>query len=192
MPARLKPLLLMSLTLWFLAAATLDRLGHRAPPPGPYDAIVVAGCRVDPDGRASPALARRTLHAVELWRRGVAPTLVLTGGVGTYQPAEAEAAAAVALAAGVPPEALILEGRSTSTEENARYAAETLVERGIAAPRVLVVTDSYHVYRASRVFGRHFPEAHGSGSTPRPWVRLRGSMREVLAISWYAARGRLG
>lgn len=192
MSTRLRLLLAMSLTLWFLAAATLDRVGHRAPPQGGYDAIVVAGCRVDPDGRASPALERRTLHAVSLWRQGVAPVIVLTGGLGTHAPTEAEAAAVVARGAGVPEAVLLLEDRSTSTEENARYAAQTLVARGVAAPRVLVVTDSYHVFRARRVFGRYFDEAQGSGSTPRPWVRLRGSLREVLAVAAYGATGRLG
>src|SRR5690606_5264267 len=118
--------------------------------------IVVLGCRVRPDGSASLALARRTRHAAALYRRGLAPRIVLTGGVGAHPPSEARAAAAIARAEGVPEEALILEERSTSTEENAREA-----RRRIDARRVLVVTDAYHVFRAERVFRRHFEHARG-------------------------------
>ena len=183
--------LLVSLTLWIGAALVLDAHGRRARTVGSYDAIVVAGCRVMPDGQPSPALARRTRHAVALWQQGLAPRLVLTGGVGTHPPSEAEAAADLARSLGVPDEALWVEGRSTSTDENARFAAQELTDAGIEVQRILVVSDSYHVCRASRVFARHFADVHGVGSTPRPWVRFRGSMREVLALSAYVALGRI-
>ncbi len=179
------------LVSWAGAALLLDQLGERIHPSGQYDAIIVAGCRVDPDGRASPALERRTLHAVALWRQGIAPRIVLTGGVGTFPPAEAEAAAVVARAAGVPDSALLLESASVSTEENARLGAALLQAQGIDVQRIVVVSDSYHVFRARRVFGRYFQQVDGSGSTPRPWVRLRGSFREVAAVAVYAAQGRL-
>lgn len=182
---------LVSLTLWIGAALVLDAHGRRARAHGSYDAIVVAGCRVMPDGQPSPALARRTRHAVALWEQGLAPRLVMTGGVGTYPPAEGQAAADLARSLGVPDEALWIEGRSTSTAENARYAALDLAAAGIDVQRILVVSDSYHVFRASRVFAEHFPTVQGVGSTPTPWVRVRGSMREVLALTAYLALGRI-
>jgi uncharacterized SAM-binding protein YcdF (DUF218 family) len=173
-------------TAWLAASCGLDGYGHRGPD-GTYDAIVVAGCRVLPDGTPSLALQRRTRHAVELWRAGIAPRIVLTGGVGTWPPSEAAAAAQVAVGLGVPSDALVLEERSTSTEENAAFAAELLDP----AARVVVVTDTYHVFRAERVFGRVFAEARGSGSTPAPWWRVRGAVREVLAVGYYGLTGRL-
>ncbi|RME26612.1 MAG: YdcF family protein [Deltaproteobacteria bacterium] len=190
--ARVPHLLLVTpLLTWLALAALLDHLGTRPPDDGPADAIIVAGCGVGPDGRATPALARRTRHAVELWRQGIAPRIVLTGGVGRHPPSEARAAAEVATRLGVPPSALLLEERSTSTEENARFAAELLRAEGIAVQRVVVVTDSYHVVRARRVFARYLPGVDAAGSRPHPWVRLRGSMREVLVLAIYAAQGRL-
>jgi uncharacterized SAM-binding protein YcdF (DUF218 family) len=56
---------------------------------------------------------------------------------------------------------------------------------------VLVVTDGYHTLRARRVFARHFAAADATGVTPAPWPRVRGATREVLALAWYGARGRL-
>ncbi len=174
------------LLLWAAGAVGLDRWGLRAPPGGQYDAIVVAGCRVMPDGRASLALAARTAYAVDLWRRKYAPKIVLTGGEGHYPPAEAEAAAVVARSMGVPDEALVLETRSKSTEQNAEFAASLL-----GPARVLVVTDSYHAWRCRRVFARYFGGAEAVGRPPTIFFRVKGALREVVAIAVYAAQGRL-
>jgi uncharacterized SAM-binding protein YcdF (DUF218 family) len=172
--------------LWGTLAASLDRYGQRKSE-GHYDAIVVAGCRVLPDGTPSLALQRRTEAAVALWRAGVAPRILFTGGVGDSPPSEALAASRYAETLGVPAQAMVLEDRSTSTAENARFAAETIG----AHHRVVVVTDTYHVFRAERVFGRAFAEAEGVGSMARLDVRVRGALREVLAVGSYAVHGQL-
>lgn len=182
---------LLLLSLWTGAAVALDRTGRREAPEGRWDAVIVAGCRVDPGGVPSLALQRRTRLGVDLWRRGLAPRVVFTGGVGDNPPSEASAAAAYAATLGLPAEATLLEERSTSTEENAAFAAELLSAQGIEARRVLLVTDSYHTLRAGRVFGRYFREVQPVGSLASRSVRARGAMREVLALSWYAATGRL-
>lgn len=172
--------------VYLLGAAWLDRRGRVAAPERRFDAVVVLGCRVRPDGSPSPALARRARHGATLYHRGFAPRLVTTGGVGTYGPSEASVAAGVARALGVPRGAIVLEERSTSTEENAREAA-ALIE----AERVLVVTDTYHVFRAERVFRRYFAEAVAVGSSGSRSVRMRGALREVIAVMGYALLGRL-
>ncbi len=179
-------LLAGSLGPWFLAAVTLDQLGQRRPDRGSWDAIVVAGCRVDPGGVPSPALQARTELAVALFEQGLAPRLAFTGGLGEHPPTEAQAAAGHARALGVPTEAIVLEDRSTSTEENARFLSEEH-----AFQRVLLVTDAYHVFRARQVFARHFPQVDAAGSLATPWERIRGSLREVLAIALYRAKGRI-
>jgi len=173
---------------WSALAWGLDRYGKGRPAPqGRWDAIVVLGCRVFPDGRPSVALARRVEAAAELWAAGRAEIIVLTGGRGDTGLVEAEVAATVAESLGVPRSALVLETRSTSTDENARFAAEA-----IAGRRVVVVTDAYHVLRSERVFARHFDEAHVVGTvSPRWWARMQGALREVVAIAGYAVQGRL-
>src|SRR5215213_8030026 len=45
-------------------------------------AIVVLGA-AQYDGRPSPVLRARVDHAIELWQRGLAPLLIMTGGRGT-------------------------------------------------------------------------------------------------------------
>jgi uncharacterized SAM-binding protein YcdF (DUF218 family) len=171
---------LAGLPVWCGLAIFLDVYGHRPEPEGRYDAIVVAGCRVMPNGLPSLSLVRRTTRAVELWRRGLAPTIVLTGGIGDFPPAESEAAAAVARGLGVPETAMLLERKSTSTAENARYL-RALVDFN----RIIVVTDSFHVRRCEWFFGKYFQVVRGVGVLS-PWqYRARGAFREALAFAYY-------
>ena len=141
--------------IWCGLAIALDRYGHRT---------------------------RRTTKAVELWRRGLAPVIVLTGGIGAFPPAESSAAAAVARGLGVPDSAMILESKSTSTAENSRFS-RALVDFN----RIVVVTDSYHVRRCEWLFGKYFGEVRGVG-VAAPWpYRARGAFREALAYAYYIA-----
>lgn len=173
---------------WGAGAWALHRYGlSQRPGEGHWDAIVVLGCRVFPDGRPSFALSARVRAAVELFAEGRAERVVLTGGVGDAGIAEAEVAATLAESLGVPRSALVLETRSTTTELNARFAAEAIEGR-----RVLIVTDAYHVLRSERVFGRYFDEVRGVGTVnPRWWPRVRGALREVVALAGYGVQGRL-
>jgi uncharacterized SAM-binding protein YcdF (DUF218 family) len=166
---------------WVLAGCAVDWYGRSRKAHGQWDAIVVAGATVWRGGRPSKALTRRTLAGVELWKQGYAPRLVLTGGVGAHGPAEGVVAARIAREQGVPESALIVEDRSHSTEENARFARELL-----GASRVLVVTDAYHVLRSELIYRRHFEEAAlvglPIGKTP---ALASGALREVPALLWY-------
>jgi uncharacterized SAM-binding protein YcdF (DUF218 family) len=171
---------------WSTLALALDQLGPREPAASRVDAIVVAGCRVDPGGVPSDCLKGRTDRAIALYQAGVAPLMVFTGGVGENPPSEATVAAQRARAAGVPDSAIRLEDRSTSTEENARFAAELG-----SLNHVVVVSDAWHTHRVARVFGRYFPTVDTVGVNS-PWsYRIYGAHREVLAVAWYAVNGRL-
>ena len=173
---------------WLLAALALDVLGRRSPRGDRWDAVVVAGCRVDDRGRAGVALRRRTEEGVRRWRTGQAPVVVLTGGVARGGVTEAAAAAQVARELGAPDEALVLEEQSTSTEGNARLGATLL---GDTASRVLVVTDGYHAVRTRRVFSRYFESVDVAGVNGAAKARVTGALREVGALLVYAVRGRL-
>ncbi len=170
-----------------IAAGALDRYGRKRPDTGAFDAIVVLGCRVHSNGTASTALRERTRRAVELWREGRAPVIVLTGGIGDNPPSEARAAADVARELGVPESALLLEDRSRSTEDNARFTYEKF-----GGHRILLVSDAYHVFRAERVFGQFYEDVCGTGSLTSLRTRLHGAFREVAACAIYWALGRLG
>jgi uncharacterized SAM-binding protein YcdF (DUF218 family) len=60
---------------------------------------------------------------------------------------------------GVPAEVILLEDRARSTQENARYAASMMAERGLR--RALVVTQPFHLRRSLRWFAKEGVEVVG-------------------------------
>jgi uncharacterized SAM-binding protein YcdF (DUF218 family) len=101
-------------------------------------------------GRASPALARRAEKAAELYRQGVAPLVIFSGGVAHGLPSEASIARDIAVGLGVPGAACVLEEGSHSTLQNAELTAPLLRQREI--DQVVLVSDGYHLLRARLLF----------------------------------------
>lgn len=125
------------------------------------DAIVVLGAPVRPDGQLSGVGEERVRTGVELWRRGFAPVLCISGGgpgrIIPDHPREADAMAARARALGVPADALRVERESLSTADNARHTARLLAAEG--RTRVWLVTQPFHTRRARAWFRRAGLEA---------------------------------
>src|SRR3954468_5609134 len=85
---------------------------------GASDAIVVLGA-AQYVGRPSPVLRARLDHALELWQRGLAPTLIFTGGTGTGDTtSEAAVSRNYALRHGVPDAAILMEDEGRTTRES--------------------------------------------------------------------------
>jgi uncharacterized SAM-binding protein YcdF (DUF218 family) len=100
-------------------------------------AIVVLGARVQENGKPGSSLRARTEHAVALYRQGLAPLIIFTGGLGQNAPAESVAAAQFAQKMGVPPAAMVREETSKTTWQNIGNASEICRARGIASRRFL-------------------------------------------------------
>lgn len=159
-------------------AIFLDRWGQRNRIEN-ADAIVVLGAHVRADGSASGALRERVMRAVALYERGAAPHLIMTGAVGTYPPAESQVAKELAVACGVPPEAISTESESHSTWKNAIYAARICREHGWQ--RVILVSEPYHLRRARGNFQRQNLQVFVAPSPNYRWPRrLRMTWREAI------------
>ena len=116
------------------------------------DAIIVMGA-AQYRGRPSPVLRARLDHAVGLYAQGFAPRLVLTGGIAEGDTAsEASVSRAYALRAGVPDSAILLENDGRTTGQSVRAVADLLRARGM--DKVVMVSDPFHVFRASIVARR--------------------------------------
>lgn len=96
----------------------------------------------------------RLLYAAQLYWRGVAPRILLSGGsariAGEAGPTDAENMANVLGDIGIPREALVLEETSRNTRENALHTRSILSEQGIE--RIILVTSASHMPRAASVF----------------------------------------
>ncbi len=109
------------------------------------DAIVVLGA-AQYNGRPSPVLQARLDYAIDLWRAGWAPRLVVTGGIGRHDTlSEAEVGRRYVAARGVPDSVVFAETNGVSSALSVQDAAAIL--RGLGLRRALMVSDPFHMLR---------------------------------------------
>ncbi len=152
------------------------------------DVIIVLGSAVWPNERPSPSLGARTEHAIELYRDAYASHLILSGGLGHHPPEEAEVMRRLAVEAGIPREALILDREAHSTWESLLDARDIMRARGWDT--ALIVSDPFHMKRSLLMAGDIGLAAHGSPALDSPTYtfparRLHYTSQEVLALWWY-------
>jgi len=100
----------------------------------------------------------RVESAIALWKEGYAPVLIFSGGSSDPESvASAELMKRTAVAAGVPATAIVVEGTSATTEENAQRVAELMQNRHLRS--AILVTSPYHQRRAAMLFEREFGRA---------------------------------
>lgn len=181
---RLARAALLSLVGIWLLSLGLVLLWQRRDATRGADAIVVLGA-AQWDGKPSPVLRARVDHAIDLWKRGLAPTLIMTGGQG---PGDTTTEAAVerryAMSNGVPSSAIRVEPESRSTRETLRNVAAMLSD---AERDVILVSDPFHMLRLS-ILARRFGLRPQTSPTPTsPISRNRAeSWRYTLHESWKA------
>jgi uncharacterized SAM-binding protein YcdF (DUF218 family) len=102
-----------------------------------------------PAAHYNPCLLARVRHAVVLYQQGYASKILMSGGTDDDGVNEADSMKQLAVAAGVPAEAVLTENKSTSTYENFAFSKPVLAEAGLRS--VIIVTDPYHNARAELV-----------------------------------------
>ncbi len=151
------------------------------------DCILVLGAGVRPDGTPSPMLKDRLDTGVALYKGGAAPKLLLTGDNGQEEYNEIGPMFTYAADAGVPKEDIFLDHAGFSTYDSVYRAAAVFKVK-----RAIVVTQTYHLYRAlwgCRAMGI---EALGAGADQEKYAgRQMRELREVLArdkdlVKWAA------
>ena len=155
----------------------------------PADAIVVLGA-AQYDGRPSPVLRARLNHGIALWRRGLAPRLVVTGGRGEGDTTtEAEVGRRYALRQGIPDSAILVEPAGRSTVESVRAVARLSGVGNRRLVRVVLVSDGYHLLRL-RLLARRCelvaytsPVPEGARAGSNDWGRRINETAKV----WIAA-----
>lgn len=112
----------------------------------PADAIAVFGA-AEYSGRPSPVLHLRLDHAVELYRRQVAPLIITLGGGSDKDSGNTEGAVGrdYLLANGIPFGNIIAETRSIDTEQQVHQLAAIARENNLR--HIVVVSDATHLFR---------------------------------------------
>jgi len=156
----------------------------------PADAIVVFGANVNADGTASIVLADRVSTATELYREGLAPTIVMTDGVEPSGDDEAMVMRDLAVSQGVPKDAIVLDDHADTTLASVDNTTNLFVEHGIR--RVLAVSQFYHLPRIKLAYARAGLDVWTVPSRATPIPQNRGIIaREVPAFWLYYLRAAL-
>ena len=156
------------------------------------DAIVVLGA-AQYDGRPSPLFAARLDHAIDLYQRGLAGHLIVTGGKQEGdRTTEAASGRAYAVGKGVPDEAILDEDHSRTTLQSIRGVAALMRDRDLHT--AVFVSDPSHMLRVLRMASDEGIEAYGSPTRTSPLERdpvkrVDAIVHELGALAVYFVSG---
>jgi uncharacterized SAM-binding protein YcdF (DUF218 family) len=148
----------------------------------PADAIVVFGA-AEYSGRPSPVYRARLDHAFELFRRGLAPVVITTGGAAA-DPSYSEGGVGhdYLMRRGIPESNLIAETRGSDTAQSAQRIA--VIMRTNHMHSCVAVRDAYHVVRIRQLLEHEGMQVYVS---PRPDSRPHSPSQRVEAVLREAA-----
>ena len=152
------------------------------------EAIIVFGA-AQYDGRPSPVLRARLDHVASLYKRGLAPVVMVTGG---SQPGddttEASASATYLTGKGVPEDALLRETQGRTSWQSLAAAARILKARGLT--RVILVSDGFHALRV-RVMAEELGLKAFTSPTRNSPIHGMGKLPYVAKETVAVAAGRI-
>jgi uncharacterized SAM-binding protein YcdF (DUF218 family) len=127
------------------------------------DAIVVFGA-AEYSGHPSPVYRARLEHAFDLYRQGVAPVVITTGGAAA-DPSFSEGGVGhdYLMHRGIPESALIAETQGSDTSQSAQRIA--VIMRANHMRSCVAVSDAYHVFRIRKLLEHEGVQVYVS---PRP------------------------
>ncbi|MGQ0765274.1 MAG: YdcF family protein [Gemmatimonadota bacterium] len=153
------------------------------------DVVVVLGA-AQYDGKPSPVLKARLDHAHALWKNGLAPKVILTGGQGRGDTtSEAAVGRNYLRRLGVPSNALLQEDKGRSSEESMAAVAELMRNHDMES--ATFVSDPFHMLRVELIARRH---GIRSASSPTRTSPISANQRsaigylasESLKVPWTA------
>ncbi len=113
---------------------------------GKADVALVLGNKVNTDGSPSPRLKARLDTAVDLFRLGYFPRVIVSGGTGIEGVPEGTAMKNYLVSAGIPESAILVDDQGIDTQASARNTVSIL--RSEQMKSVFVITQYFHIPRS--------------------------------------------
>ena len=165
----------LSVALAFTLAAALIVADGLTDDVHAADVAIVPGNTVGKDGRPSARLRARLDQTVSLYRQGLFPNVIVSGGVGSEGFDEAEVMKRYLVENGVPASHIYVDSGGATTYLTARNAARMMGENGWRS--AIVVSQYFHVPRMRLAVKR-------SGVTPVFSAHARYfELRDVYSIA---------
>jgi uncharacterized SAM-binding protein YcdF (DUF218 family) len=152
------------------------------------DYIIIHGCQIRKDGTLTKLLQSRADRAIEFANMQKEHTnksiiFVPSGGKGSDEViSEGEAIKRYLLEQGISEEQILEETKSTTTEENFRFANDLIKEHhGSDDFKLAFSTTNYHVFRSGMLAESLGIKAEGIGSKTKRYFWINAFVREFIA-----------
>lgn len=159
------------------------------------DAILVLGAKSYKSDKYNPCLSARVEHAAELYKKGYADKIIMSGGDDSEDGKnEASTMQEIAQKFQIPKNDILLENKSKSTFENIVFSGKLMTDQNIKS--VIIVTEPFHSPRAGLVAKKDSINYSLSPTlTSQCWLRWkylsRYFLKEPLAIIKYYISGKI-
>ena len=149
----------------------------------PADVAIVLGAAIS-DGEVSPVYRERINHAITLYEEGTVDFIILTGGFGegSYK-SDSQVAKEYALSQDVPEERILIEEKSTITEENLGFSKEIMEENDLET--AIIVSDPLHMKRAMLMAKDYNITALSSPTTTSMYKSLKTKIPFLLREEFF-------
>lgn len=142
------------------------------------DCIIVLGASVKHGDTPSLMLSDRLDRAIELYKAGVAPKIIMSGDHGSKYYNEVQVMKDYAIARGVPSEDIFMDHAGFSTYDTMYRAKEIF-----GAKKVVIVTQRYHLYRSVYVAKSLGMDSYGvAAKDERYHGQTKRDLREIVAV----------
>lgn len=177
------------LTVVALSGVMLYEAYGHVPPENGRQTLIVLGSKVNGD-RPSLMLKRRLNVARDYLKENPQSDVIVSGGQGEDEDyPEGEVMARYLVGEGIDPERIIIENRSTNTDENLRFSKELMPED---SEGVIIVSDNYHQARARIIAKNIGIEPLYSLSSQATWgIALAYWFRDMGGVPLFWLKGML-
>lgn len=129
------------------------------------------------NGKPSPMLKDRLDIAIDLYKKGIVPKIIMSGDHSTNTYDEVNVMKKYAIESGVPSEDIFMDHAGISTYDSV-YRLKNIFN----VNKVIIVTQEYHLYRSLYIAKSLKINAYGVEATPIKYKgELKREIREILA-----------
>lgn len=163
----------------FIQCLIIPDMFSKVPAAVAIDYLIVLGAGLKGD-KVSHTLANRLDTAVSYLELNTDTKVIVSGGQGPDEwISEGLAMQRYLLSKGIGADRILMENKSTSTEENIKFSLE-LIDKNLS---LAIVTSNYHMYRAKYI-ARPFIKTPEGIAAPAPyWSLINYMIREVFTVT---------
>lgn len=164
-----------------IEALVFTQLNANDPEQADYVIILGSGIR---GTELSLTLKQRLDASLDYIRNHPQTPVIVSGGQGPGESIpEALAMKNYLVEQGITPAQVIMEDKSTSTQENMAFSKKIIDEAGLDHPEIMIVTSDYHMFRSKYLAAKNGYAAEYGISAPSPgYLKPINMIREYFAV----------